>query len=341
MQAGKYLSMMVFTWGDDDVVPVIQPPKSSLKFDLEGVYVLVGGLGGVERSLSKKLVHLEARKLCFFSHSGAKSAASKEVVMTSSSWMSRYKLLCATSPTTSQLQPRLPNAHKKLVPFAESSNIRIREQALYPVHRIILILGAMVRRDTLFVKLTHQQWLEAARPKVQGSWNLHTHLPDVDFLISLSSFSAVNGNRGQANYGAAGGYDDALAQHRRAQGQRVTTFDLGIMRDIGVLAQTGITESLMAWEKPYGIREPEFHALMERAIDGDIQGISGAQVITGIATDGSAIAAGIDAPFYLDSKRFSIMALTGTRNQISASKSASDSASAPTHTLIAAAESRS
>ena len=107
------------------------------------------------------------------------------------------------------------------------------------------------------------------------------------------------------------------------------------MRDIGVLAETGITESLMDWEKPYGIREPDFHALMERAIDGDINGTCGAQVITGLATGGSAIDAGIEAPFYLDNKRFSIMALTGTRNR----NSSSASASAPTHTLIAAAES--
>ena len=80
MQAGKYMGKLVFTWGDDDVVPVIQPPKSSLKLDPGGVYVLVGGLGGLGRSLSMKLVQLGARKLCFFSRSGAKSAAAKELV---------------------------------------------------------------------------------------------------------------------------------------------------------------------------------------------------------------------------------------------------------------------
>ena len=80
MQGGKYLGKLVFSWDDDDVVPVIQPPKSNLKLDPEGVYVLVGGLGGLGRSLSMKLVQLGARKLCFFSRSGAKSAAAKELV---------------------------------------------------------------------------------------------------------------------------------------------------------------------------------------------------------------------------------------------------------------------
>ena len=42
------------------------------------------------------------------------------------------------------------------------------------------------------------------------------------------------------------------------------------MREIGVLAETGITDSLAEWEEPYGIHEKEFHALMKRAITGDI-----------------------------------------------------------------------
>ena len=195
----------------------------------------------------------------------------------------------------------------------------------------------MVLRDTLFSNMTYQQWLEATRPKVQGSWNLHQNLPKVDFFISLSSFAAVYGNRGQTNYAAAGAYEDALAYYRRSQGLHATTLDLGIMRDIGVLAETGITETLKDWELPYGIRETEFHALMELAVDGDVNGTSRPQIATGLATGGSAVAAGIDAPYYLDCKRFSNMALTGMRNQSAAA--GSDSASVPTHTLIAAAES--
>ncbi|KAJ4371953.1 hypothetical protein N0V83_003726 [Neocucurbitaria cava] len=317
MQAGRYLGKLVFTWGDDDVVPVVQPQKSGLKLDPLGVYVLVGGLGGLGRSLSMKLVQLGARKLCFFSRSGAKSAAAKELVSDLEQLDVQVQaLVCDVADDN-----------------AVAASIAKCSQELGIIRGVFQC--AMVLRDTLFSNMTHQQWLEATRPKVQGSWNLHKRLPHVDFFISLSSFAAVYGNRGQANYSAAGAYEDALAFHRRAQGQRATTVDLGIMRDIGVLAETGITESLKAWEKPYGIREPEFHALMERAIEGDINGTNGAQVMTGLATGGSAIAAGIDVPFYLDSKRFSIMARTGTQNL---NASAAD-ASAPTHTIIAAAES--
>lgn len=41
---------------------------------------------------------------------------------------------------------------------------------------------------------------DALKPKVDGTWNLHTLLPpDVDFFVMLSSASGVTGTRGQAN----------------------------------------------------------------------------------------------------------------------------------------------
>ncbi|KAF2878222.1 putative polyketide synthase [Massariosphaeria phaeospora] len=315
MQAGKHLGKLVFTWGNDDVVPVIQQQKSNLRLDPNAVYLLVGGLGGLGRSLSMKLVQLGARKLCFLSRSGCKSTTAKQLVHD----LEQQGVKVQTYKCDVANQSAVANSTASC--SRELGTVRGVFQC------------AMVLCDTLFVNMTHQQWRDATRPKVQGTWNLHKHLPDVDFFISLSSFAAVFGNRGQGNYSAAGAYEDALAHHRRGQGQHATTLDLGIMRDIGVLAETGITDSLREWEKPYGIRETEFHALMERAIEGDINGTTQPQVITGLATGGSVIAAGIDPPFYLDNPRFSIMALTDTRDQKSDSSS-----SVSIHSLVAQAE---
>ncbi|KAF1967771.1 KR-domain-containing protein [Bimuria novae-zelandiae CBS 107.79] len=178
--------------------------------------------------------------------------------------------------------------------------------------------------------MTYQKWVEATRGKVKGSWNFHKHLPNFDFFVILSSFATIFGNRGQTNYSAAGAYEDALAYHRRVRGYRATTLDLSIMRDIGVLAETGFTDSLRAWEKPYGIREAWFHALMERAIEGDMKGTVTPQIVTGLATGGSAIATGIDVPFYFDNARFSILSRTGIRSV--QSSTATDSA--PTYILV-------
>ncbi|PVH97124.1 putative polyketide synthase [Periconia macrospinosa] len=320
MQAGKHVGKLVFTWGDEDVVPVIQTQKS-VKLDASKSYILVGGLGGLGRSLSMKLVALGARNIAFFSRSGAKSPEAQQLV--------------------ADLEKQNVNVRAYICDVSDEaavqSSIAQTTSDLGPIDGVFQC--AMVLRDTLFTNMTYTQWTESTRPKVQGSWNLHKHLPaNLSFFLTLSSFAGVFGNRGQANYAAAGAYEDALAQHRRSEGKHATTLDLGIMRDIGVLAETGITDALKDWEKPYGIRENEFHALMERAIDGDVRGTTAPQVITGLATGGSAVAAGIDAPFYLeDDRRFGVMALMGLREQ--SSSSSSSSSSAPVHTLIASASS--
>ena len=321
MQAGKHLGKLVLTWGRDDEVPVIDRRKSTLRLDPHSTYLLVGGLGGLGRSLAERLVELGARKLCFLSRSGAQSSEAKSLVSSLENAGVQVDVLRCDVSSEHAVESAVTTITRKLG--------RIRG----------VLQGAMVLRDTLFVNMTHQQWIEAMRPKVQGSWHLHKHLPDVDFFVILSSAVATFGNRGQGNYGAAGAYEDELAHYRRSLGLHATTVDLGIMRDIGVLAETGITDNLRDWEEPYGIRKPEFHALMELAIDGDIQGSSPAQIITGLATGGSAVVAGIDAPYYLDNAKFSIMALTGMKNAQGVSGASTELGSVPTHTLIGQSES--
>jgi hypothetical protein len=179
----------------------------------------------------------------------------------------------------------------------------------------------------LFRNMTHQQWTESTRPKVQGTHNLHAALPEnLDFFIVLSSFAAIFGNRGQANYAAAGAYQDAVAHKRRGEGQRAVTIDVGQMRDIGVLAERGMTESLREWEEPYGIRAGEFLDLMRLVIAKSCttEEMIPPQVLTGLATGGSAILAGIPQPFYLaDDPKFAIMSQTGLREAKAASNGGS------------------
>jgi zearalenone synthase (highly reducing iterative type I polyketide synthase) len=307
MQTGKHLGKIALTWSAEDVVPFIQRGNNSLTLNSEKVYLLAGGLGGLGRSLCEMLVDHGARKLCILSRSGGSSAPAKEL---------------------------MANLEKRDVRMAVyKCDIADKQEVDQAISKCVSDLGpvggvfqcAMVLRDTTFMNMNHKQWVESTRPKVQGSWNLSRRLPDVDFFITLSSFAGVFGNRGQANYAAAGAYEDALAHYRRAHGQHGLTLDLGIMREIGVLAETGITDSLAEWEEPYGIREKEFHALMQRAITGDVTNTVSPQLITGLATGGSAIAAGITMPFYLEDARFAILEKTGIQGQNSAASNGSAS----------------
>ncbi|KAK8077830.1 Highly reducing polyketide synthase curS1 [Apiospora saccharicola] len=58
---------------------------------------------------------------------------------------------------------------------------------------------AMVRRDVVFEKMSHEAWAEPLRPKVRCSWNLHQHSDHtrpLDVFILCSSVSGVFGNAG-------------------------------------------------------------------------------------------------------------------------------------------------
>ena len=66
--------------------------------------------------------------------------------------------------------------------------------------------------------MSFDEWRLALQAKVQGTWNLHHALPNLDFFIMLSSLLGVIGNPGQANYTAAGAFQDAFARHRIAKG---------------------------------------------------------------------------------------------------------------------------
>lgn len=299
MSAGKHRGKIALTWtGKDIVVPVTHHHKSlnNVKLDDNATYVLVGGLGGLGRSLSNLLVDLGARHLCFISRSGSKSSEAQKTLRLLESQRIKVSIFSCDIASKKNLAETLNECSLNLPPIKG------------------VFQCAMVLRDVLFEKMTYQQWTESLSPKVQGSWNLHTLLPkDLDFFITLSSFAGIFGNRTQSNYAAAGAYQDALAYHRRAHGLKAVTIDLGIIRDVGVIAEQGATDYLKEWEEPFGIRETEFHLLITKTIANELDDSisSPPQILTGFATGRTAQAAGIRRPFYFDDPRFSILAKSG------------------------------
>ncbi|CAN8104989.1 unnamed protein product [Discula destructiva] len=312
MQSGRHQGKIALSFGGEaekELVPVWSRHQGlgsgSLNLDPEAAYVLAGGLGGLGRSLATLLVDNGARKLCVLTRSGNTSVEAQQAV---SDWERR--------------------GVKVTTPICDVTNADAVEKALKECGETLgrikgVIQCAMVLRDGLFRNMTHMDWTESTQPKVQGTWNLHQALQGengeddhVDFFVVLSSFTAIYGERGVANYAAGGAYQDAVAHFRRARGLHAVTLDVGIMRDIGVLSQRGMTDGFRDWQEPYGLLEEELLRLAKMAIAGDMAGTIAPQVLTGLATGGSAIAAGIDSPWYLDDARFSIMAKTGVRARL-------------------------
>lgn len=73
---------VVVKFSDNDLVPVVPRELHPLQLSPHATYVLVGGLGGLGRSLAIFMVKNGAKHLAFFSRSGAVSEAQVEFMRT-------------------------------------------------------------------------------------------------------------------------------------------------------------------------------------------------------------------------------------------------------------------
>jgi hypothetical protein len=139
----------------------------------------------------------------------------------------------------------------------------------------------------MFQNLSLEQWTDTIRSKVQGSINLHKHLPaGLDFLILLSSICGIIGASGQSNYAFGCAYQDALARFRVSKGQKTISIDLGIVEGVGYTAEHRGVGSFMRSLGLQTLQEDYIHALLGYYCNPsrEIEEIKDAQVVTGIMT---------------------------------------------------------
>lgn len=128
------------------------------------------------------------------------------------------------------------------------------------------IQASMVLRDGAFEAMSFDAWQESLASKVTGTWNLHEALPrGMDFFIMLSSVASTCGTRGQANYAAGNAFQNAVAHHRIAAGERATALALGPFFDVGVMAEDKSLRSRLSGAS--GVTEAELLALLDYYCD--------------------------------------------------------------------------
>ncbi|KAK8054270.1 hypothetical protein PG996_013571 [Apiospora saccharicola] len=232
VQSGAQTGRVVLSAGPEEQVRVVPRPKGltpRTRLRPDASYLIVGGVGGIGRSVAHWLVAHGARNLILVSRSASDLDLPKNKDTEGALFIRELREMgCRVLPISCDIS------------IASSLTIALRtcaDAGLPPVRGVIQ--GAMLLRDAIFEQMTLSDWEGGLRPKLYGTWNLHTEFsqPDsLDFFVMLSSVSGVVGIASQSNYAAGGAYEDSLARWRQAKGLPGVAVDLGPISDIGYVS---------------------------------------------------------------------------------------------------------
>lgn len=223
MQQGKHIGKVIIEIRDPAgklLIEDIDPTKKiGAKLDEAGSYLLIGGLGGLGRSMSVWMAQRGARNFTFLSRSAGSGAHDADFVTELESMGCTVQLVRGDVTNSADVT-------------------RAVKGMVAPLRGVIQM--SMVLRDQMFEKMNIEDWNAVTRPKIQGTWNLHdatiANGAELDFFLLFSSLSGVVGQVGQGNYASANTFLDAFVQYRASQNLPCTAIDLGAVEGIGYLA---------------------------------------------------------------------------------------------------------
>ncbi|KAL4975321.1 hypothetical protein BDW66DRAFT_152136 [Aspergillus desertorum] len=228
LQSGKHSGKVVLSVRPQERVRVV-PKVRAARLRPDASYLLVGGAGGIGRSMAHWLASHGARNLIVLSRSAETSPAAVALAAGLHPSGCRVKLISCDVSVEAELSRAIDACSVDMPPIRG------------------VIQSAMVLQDTVFERMTFDDWQTPLNPKVKGSWNLHNQFrnSELDFFIFLSSMSGIYGYTTQLSYAAGNTYEDALAHWRVSQGLPAVSLDLGPVEAVGYVAGTdGVTERM-------------------------------------------------------------------------------------------------
>ena len=168
--------------------------------DPEGTVLITGGTGGLGALVAKHMVTRHGvRHLLLTSRRGAGTPGTAELAEELAGLGASVRMEASDAADAADLAALL-----------ESISVE------HPLTAVVHTAGVLA--DGTVSSLSPEQIHTAMRPKVDAAWNLHRQTSGLAAFVMFSSAVGVIGNPGQANYGAANNFLDALAHRRRAQG---------------------------------------------------------------------------------------------------------------------------
>ncbi|KAL2130925.1 hypothetical protein VTI74DRAFT_5750 [Chaetomium olivicolor] len=269
IDSGRHVGKVVISRGDKDVQVPIRPPTRQLALRPDASYLIAGGLKGLCGNLAIYMAKHGARRIIVCSRSGLSDNASRKTVQNCPSY--GCEVVEARGDVADEIFVRT-----------------LFQQASPPIAGVFQ--GAMILRDKPFETMTHGDFHMAIHAKIHGTWALHraslSQSRPLDFFTFLSSISGIVGKKGQANYSAANTFLDAFASYRHSLGLRANTVDLGLIEDVGYVAEQGGMGSHFDKRQWTPIREGMLRQILGLSIlqqaEEPVSAGSTAQLVTGV-----------------------------------------------------------
>jgi acyl transferase domain-containing protein/acyl carrier protein len=211
-----------------------EPP---LRWRPDGSYLISGGLGDLGLLVARWMVEQGTRRLILLGRTKLPPRSSWSSVETGSR-------LAHQIAAIRELEALGASVHLASVDVADEAQLsgfldEFRREGWPPIRGVVHAAGVL--QDELLVQLDAAQLNTVLRPKVMGGWLLHRMLKDapLDFFVLFSSAGSLLGQPGQGNYAAANAFLDALAHHRKSQGQPAMSINWGAWANLGFADTAG------------------------------------------------------------------------------------------------------
>ena len=227
MQQGTHVGKIVIGFSQHEGVTLpctTATPKPSFRSDRS--YLLVGGMGGLGRSIAIWMSTYGAKHIIFLSRSAGKGHDDP-------AFIEELELMgCEVQTFSGDVSDKV---------FVD----QIVATASMPIAGVMQM--AMILRDVGILDMNLESYQAVIRPRVQGTWNLHDALLDqpLDFFVLFSSVCGMVGYYGQANYAASNTFLDAFVQYRHDRGLVASVIDIGAVDDVGYISRTPATKETM------------------------------------------------------------------------------------------------